>query len=137
MFIPFSFGLGVAVDDWKPFLWAVLIAAALWMLHPPRELSPTPPEDNVITLKYMGPGGHLQGSMVDVIRAFERWSRKRHAQNPQKYPHVYRVLVGQTAAYDTVADPTRFLVTVAGGEPRRPVDSGRPCSRGQGHLDHR
>lgn len=68
-----------------------------------------------VEITFSGPGGPAAGPTDDVVRAFERWSRERNAKDPTK--PVYSVISGQTAAYDQTADPTRFLISVAGGEP--------------------
>ena len=47
--------------------------------------------------------------------AFEAESRELHEKDP-RHP-IYRVITGQSASRDQTADPTRFLVSVAGGEP--------------------
>jgi ABC-type sugar transport system permease subunit/ABC-type glycerol-3-phosphate transport system substrate-binding protein len=95
------------------FLGLLLIVAA-WLLYPPRQLE-APKESNIVEIVYMGPGGPLAGALADVIREFELQSERAHAEDPSK--PIYRVISGQNAARDQVADPTRFLVSVAGGSP--------------------
>lgn len=63
----------------------------------------------------MGPGGPVAGPLDDVVRAFERTSIEANRKDPSK--PIYRIVSGQNAAQDQVADPTRFLISVAGGEP--------------------
>lgn len=86
---------------------------ALILLYPPRLLSSGPTVERLVEIVYMGPGGPIGGSMEDAVREFERLSDEAHARDPSK--PVYRVISGQNAARDQVADPTRFLVSVAGG----------------------
>jgi ABC-type sugar transport system permease subunit/ABC-type glycerol-3-phosphate transport system substrate-binding protein len=102
------------LESRKALVIALLVLVALWWLHPPRQLS-QPLEANVVEITFMGPGGPLAGAMADVIRAFEIQSEQAHAADPTK--PVYRVVSGQNAARNQVADPTRFLVSVAGGSP--------------------
>ncbi len=63
----------------------------------------------------MGPGGPISGPVDDAIREFEQESRRAHAAEPSR--PIYRVVSGQNASRDQTADPTRFLVSVAGGMP--------------------
>jgi ABC-type sugar transport system permease subunit/ABC-type glycerol-3-phosphate transport system substrate-binding protein len=92
--------------------WGVCIVTALWLLHPGQvEIL----DDGAVEIHFMGPSGPISGALEDTIREFERLSRERHAADPS-YP-VYRVVSGQHASRDQVADPTRFLVSVAGGMP--------------------
>lgn len=63
----------------------------------------------------MGPGGPIGGALDDVVRAFERSSEEAHTKD-RRHP-IYRIVSGQNAAHDQVADPTRFLISVAGGMP--------------------
>jgi multiple sugar transport system permease protein len=88
---------------------------ALFLLYPSRQLDQAKPPDNVVEIVYMGPGGPIAGAMADAVKEFERASKLAHAKDPSK--PVYRVISGQNAARDQVADPTRFLVAVAGGTP--------------------
>ena len=59
--------------------------------------------------------GRSRARLEDAIREFERLSRERHAADPA-YP-VYRVVSGQNASRNQTEDPTRFLVSLAGGMP--------------------
>ena len=63
----------------------------------------------------MGPGGPIAGAMADAVRSSNGPAIRRTRPDPSK--PVYRVISGQNAARDQVADPTRFLVAVAGGTP--------------------
>jgi len=105
--------LSERLGAWKAVAAVVAAVALLWSLHPSRQLdSETPPED-VVEITYFGLGGPVQGAMEDVVREFERLSREAHAADPSK--PIYRVISGQNASRDQTADPTRFLVSVAGG----------------------
>lgn len=92
----------------------IITALALWYLYPSRSKY----EDldaNVVEIIYMAPGGEKKEAMQDAVRVFERRSLEAHRQDPSK--PIYRVISGQNAARDQVADPTRFLVSVAGEVP--------------------
>lgn len=93
---------------------ALVAVAAIWGLYPRR---PAPPakDARVIEIGFMGPGGPVSGPLDDIVREFERQSLEAHKKDPSK--PVYRVVSGQSAAFDQVADPTRFLISVAGGQP--------------------
>ena len=93
---------------------ALLLSAILWYLYPVRQ-SDADTDANVVEIIYMAPGGPVEGAMDDAVREFERRSLEAHEADPAK--PVYRVISGQNAARDQVADPTRFLVSVAGGVP--------------------
>ena len=69
----------------------------------------------MVEIHYMGPGGPIHGAMEDAIREFERLSRERHRVDPS-YP-IYKVISGQNASRNQTEDPTRFLVSLAGGMP--------------------
>jgi ABC-type glycerol-3-phosphate transport system substrate-binding protein len=91
---------------------AVLGALLLYILAPSR--SPVFKDaGNVMEITYMGQGGPLGGSLDDVVRAFEKESMEAHEKDPSK--SVYRVVSSQNAAADLVSDPTRFVISVAGG----------------------
>jgi multiple sugar transport system permease protein len=94
------------------FLVAVV---CLVLLYPRRQLDHQQRPEHVVEIVFMGPGGPLAGAMADAVKEFERGSDAAHAKDPSK--PVYRVISGQNAARDQVADPTRFLVAVAGGTP--------------------
>lgn len=101
------------MNQWlKGAFWGVVIVTALWLLNPGAA---TVIEDDAVEIHYMGPAGPISGAMEDAIREFERLSRERHAVDPS-YPK-YRVVSGQHASRDQVADPTRFIISVAGGMP--------------------
>ena len=98
----------------------MVLLAALWWLYPSRRLDDAGPTGaagggSVTEIVFMGPGGPIQGAMEDVVREFERSSELAHARNP--HDPIYRIVSGQSAARNQVEDPTRFLVSVAGGTP--------------------
>lgn len=97
----------------SPILLLSLAATALYLLHPPRELTKKDPA--IVEIYYSGPGGPVAGAFADAVREFERRSDREHQRDPSR-PR-YRVVSGQEAARDQVADPTRFLVSVAGRTP--------------------
>jgi multiple sugar transport system permease protein len=107
------------VGGWKIILAAAALAALVWFLYP--SVQPGDGERNgvpageVVEIHFMGPGGPLAGAMADAVVQFERESAAAHAADPTR--PIYRVISGQNAARDQVADPTRFLISVAGGEP--------------------
>ncbi len=99
----------------KTIVLAVLVVLGLVLLHPPRRLGDGASSTNVVEIVYMGPGGIAAGPMDDAIKEFERRSVEANRADPSK--PVYRVVSGQNAARDQTADPTRFLVSVAGQMP--------------------
>ncbi len=103
------------VNNWQRIAALGLVVLLMWALHPRRELGPERADADVVEIVYMGPGGPVQGAMADAVREFERRSIEAHALDSAK--PVYRVISGQNAAKNQVADPTRFLVSVAGGTP--------------------
>jgi len=98
----------------KSILFALSIALIVWALYPSRQLAELP-EDGVVEIIYMGPTGPIKDAQEDAVREFERRSRAAHAADPSK--PIYRVVSSQNAAKDQVSDPTRFLVSIAGGMP--------------------
>jgi multiple sugar transport system permease protein len=105
--------LSEELGAWKAVAAVLAAVMLLWALHPTRQLDTGDTPEGVVEITYMGPGGPISGAMEDVVREFERLSREANAADPSK--PVYRVVSGQNAARDQVADPTRFLVSVAGG----------------------
>lgn len=99
---------------WKVITGAVVLAAILWLLYPSRQMSDGAGGE-VVEISFMGPGGPLGGAMADAVHQFENLSREAHARDGNC--PVYRVISGQNAARDQVSDPTRFLISVAGGTP--------------------
>lgn len=104
------------VDRIKPILGVLAFLLIVWLLYPARELTPTPQNaEHVVEIMFMGPLGPISGTMADAVTEFERQSEASHRADPTR--PIYRVVSGQSAAKDQVADPTRFLVSVAGGMP--------------------
>ncbi len=100
--------------------WGAIVLTGLWLLAPQRTIEQV---DGAVEIKYMGRSGPVQGAMEDAIREFERLSRERHAVDPS-YP-IYRVISGQDASRGQTEDPTRFLVSLAGGTPPDVIDFDR------------
>ncbi len=103
------------MSGWKALILVAAIVVALWLLYPPRQLAPEAEPEGVVEIVFMGPGGVVEGEMDDLLREFERRSEEAHRRDPSR--PIYRVVYGQTAARNQVEDPTRFLVSVAGGMP--------------------
>lgn len=99
------------MDSKKAIIAGILVLLALWLLYPSRQITPVK-DPNVVEIVYMGPAGPLSGAEADVIREFEVRSEKAHELDNSK--PIYRVVSGQNASRDQTADPTRFLVSVAG-----------------------
>ncbi len=103
--------------SWPPFLVTALISATLltglWLLSPSRSDRATPA--GVVEISYMGPAGPISGALDDAVRVFEEESRRAHAADPSR--PIYRVISGQNASRGMTGDPTRFLLSVAGGMP--------------------
>ena len=100
---------------WKVVALAAALGALLWWLSPGRAIQPEGP--GVIDIYYTGDAGANAPVMDDAFQAFEAESRELHKRDP-RHP-IYRVINGQSgsASRDQTADPTRFLVSVAGGQP--------------------
>src|SRR4051812_24088055 len=99
---------------WKLVLFFAGLAGLLWWLSPQRAIDPNEP--GVVEIQFSGdPGPANKAAMDDAFVAFEAESRAMHEKDP-RHP-IYRVIAGQTASRDQTADPTRFLLSVAGGEP--------------------
>ncbi len=104
----------------KGGFWGAVLITALWLLAPRHAMQR---DDGVVEIHYMGRGGPIKGAMDDAVREFERLSRERHAVDPS-YP-IYRVISGQDATRSQTEDPTRFLVSLAGGMPPDVIDFDR------------
>ncbi len=89
------------MNIWKVILVGAIALVILYWLYPSRSL--TLPE-GVKEIVMWGPGEELP-TMEPVLKRFE-------FENPE-----YKVVIGQAAARDMVADPQRFLCSVAGGMP--------------------
>ena len=98
---------------WKFIASVILLGGALWLLSPTRTMAPS--EAGVVEISYLGQSGAEAAAMNDAFHIFEAESRAEHARDPS-HP-IYRILTGQNASRDQTADPTRFLVSVAGGMP--------------------
>ncbi len=93
------------------------VIGLLWLLHPSRSLDTDLPA-NTIEITFMAPAGLTSpgsafSGMTEAIHGFEELSRQRHAKDPNQ--PAYRVIIGQYASRDITSDPTRFLLSVAGG----------------------
>lgn len=89
------------MQTWKVIVVLVCAGIALYWLYPARSRALP---DGVQEIVMWAPGNELL-DMEPVLKRFER-------ENPG-----YRVVIGQAAARDMVADPQRFLCGVAGGMP--------------------
>jgi multiple sugar transport system permease protein len=98
---------------WKFLVLAALLGLALWFLSPSRAITPADPD--VVEISYLGQSGAEAAALSDAFRIFEEESRAAHERD-RTHP-IYRVVTGQNASRDQTADPTRFLVSVAGGKP--------------------
>lgn len=101
------------MNPWKVILTLVIGAIALWWLAP--ESTAPIADARVVEIRYMSPSGPVGDALADAIRVFEEESRRQHEADPSK--PIYKVISGQNASRDQTADPTRFLVGVAGGLP--------------------
>jgi multiple sugar transport system permease protein len=101
------------MNAWKIALLSALGLTGLWLLSPSRSQLASQP--GVVEISYMAPGGPISNAMDDAVREFERRSVEAHAKDPAK--PIYRVISGQNASRDPTEDPTRFLVSLAGGMP--------------------
>lgn len=97
----------------KTIIGLFALAIICWMLYP-RTIDKTVDSD-VVEIRFMSPSGPLSGPIDDAIRIFEAQSRLAHKKDPSK--PVYRVISGQNASNNSTADPTRFIISVAGGMP--------------------
>ncbi|MBN1269521.1 MAG: extracellular solute-binding protein [Kiritimatiellae bacterium] len=97
----------------KGGFWGALLLTVLWLLAPGRTVRVAP--EDAVEIHYMGPAGPIAGALEDAIREFERLSAERQALDAS-YP-AYRVVSGQNASRTQTEDPTRFLVSLAGGMP--------------------
>ncbi|MBA3608476.1 MAG: extracellular solute-binding protein [Chthoniobacterales bacterium] len=101
------------MSPWKIVLFVAALAGLLWFLAPQRAIAPNEP--GVVEINYTGDAGANKAAYDEAFLAFEAESRALHEKDP-RHP-IYRVIAGQSASRDQTADPTRFLVSVAGGEP--------------------
>lgn len=97
----------------KISLCSACVFTLLWALNPGR--SERESGAGVVEISYLGPSGPISGALDDAVRAFEEESRQAHARDPAQ--PIYRVISGQNASRSPSDDPTRFLLSVAGGVP--------------------
>lgn len=93
--------------------WGAAALTLLWLLHPRPSAQF---DDGAVVIRYMAPEGPVGDAMEDALREFEFLSRRRHEATGGASP-VYRVVAGQHASRNQVEDPTRFLLSLVGGEP--------------------
>jgi multiple sugar transport system permease protein len=98
---------------WKILILILSFGLALWFLSPSRAIAPNEPD--VVEISYLGQTGADAAAAADAFRIFEAESRAAHERN-SSHP-IYKIVAGQNASGDQTADPTRFLVSVAGGMP--------------------
>ena len=101
------------MTTWKVAGLAAALLTLLWLLSPERSRVPVAP--GVVEITFMGSTGGDSDTTYDALRAFEAQSREEHAKDPSR--PVYHVVSGQNASRNQTEDPTRFLVSVAGGMP--------------------
>jgi ABC-type sugar transport system permease subunit/ABC-type glycerol-3-phosphate transport system substrate-binding protein len=102
------------MSTWRVALVSAVVLTLLWVLSPGRARQAAEP--GVVEITFVGRGGGpVSGALDDAIREFEEESRRAHAKDPSK--PIYRVVSGQNAMRSQTEDPTRFLVSVAGGVP--------------------
>lgn len=98
---------------WKIIGLVAAFLALLWLLAPG---SPVPPANSGAIKIILMASGDLAGDATDTaIREFEETSRKEHAANPRN--PIYRVEIVKNPLLWGKEDPTRFLISVAGGAP--------------------
>ncbi len=97
----------------KVFLGFLLFGGALWLLAPSRTIRPG--QAGVVEITYLGTSGPNAPIIDDALRLFETDSRELHKKDAAR--PIYRVISGRNASRELTSDPTRFLVSVAGGEP--------------------
>src|SRR5438876_1613394 len=101
------------MNAWKFLLIVLAVIGALWLLNPERAIKRN--ERGVVEIAYLGESGPEAAAVEDAMRDFEAQSRIAH-EKESAHP-IYKIVTGQTASRDQTADPTRFLVSVAGGKP--------------------
>ena len=109
------------MNEWlKGGLIGAVLLTTLWWLAP-RPSQQQEREEGAVEIQYMSPEGPIKEAMDDAVREFEYLSRVRHQQDvdagvENPYP-LYKVVAGQHASRNQVEDPTRFLLSLVGGEP--------------------
>ena len=101
------------LDRLKFLGWCAVVLTLLWWLAPSASRQTT--SNGAIEIRYMAPEGPIRDAMEAAVREFEYLTRERHRIDPA-YP-IIRVVAGQHASRDQVEDPTRFLLSLAGGDP--------------------
>lgn len=89
---------------WNPAILAALALIVAALLYP-RPQSDVPADGSVTEIVYWNIPGPFGEAVRPALEEFER-------RNPQ-----YKVVYGTATAADTVGDPTRFLLSVAGDVP--------------------
>src|SRR5437764_13962417 len=105
--------LWLKMSGWKFLLVALAVIALLWFLNPERAIKRNEP--GIVEIVYLAESGPEAPSVEEAMRDFEAQSRAAHQENPAQ--PIYKIIKGQTASRDPTADPTRFLVSIAGGMP--------------------
>src|SRR5207237_7166343 len=105
--------VSLLMSAWKFVVLAIGVGVLLWLLSPTRAIEPNEPD--VVEISYLGQAGPEAAALIDAFRIFESESGEAHRRHPA-HP-IYRIVTGQNASRDQSADPTRFLVIVAGGVP--------------------
>ena len=98
---------------WKFLFIALAAIALLWLLNPERTIKRNEP--GIVEIVYLGESGPEAASVEEAMREFETESQVAHERDPA-HP-IYKIIKGQTASRDPTADPTRFLVSLAGRMP--------------------
>ena len=90
-----------------------LFFTAVYLSSPARSDKFSAP--GVVEISYMAPEGPIGPPMEEAVRVFERERLRAHDLDP-KVP-IVRIVSGQNASRDPTDDPTRFLISLAGGIP--------------------
>src|SRR2546421_726526 len=98
---------------WKFLFIALAGITLLWFLNPERSIKRN--QSGIVEIAYLGESGPEAASVDEAMREFEAQSWTAHEKDPG-HP-IYKIIKGQTASRDPTADPTRFLVSLAGGMP--------------------
>src|SRR5438046_5391581 len=101
------------MSAWKVLWIALAVITLFWFLNPERTIKRNEP--GIVEIVYLGESGPEAASVEEAMREFETQSQVAHEKDPG-HP-IYKIIKGQTASRDPTADPTRFLVSVAGGMP--------------------
>lgn len=86
----------------------------LWLLYPVSS-SRLSREQGKVEISFMAPGGPLSDAIADAVRVFEQESAAAHRKDPSQ--PAYQIVSGQDATRDPTGDPTRFVISLAGGMP--------------------